>query len=110
MTANDFTNNTAEFFFVSDLKIVFTNLVTKSFKTVQGKLRRKFNFYDYPQKNQIYRWVHKFQATGSVNNFNKKAENPRSGRKLTTRCPNNVDVVRDSIGRIKKSFLTGTRG
>ena len=30
----------------------------------------------YPQKSQIYDWVHKFQAIGPVNNFNKKAEIP----------------------------------
>ena len=41
----------------------------------------------------------------SVNNLNKKAENPRCNRKLTARCPDNVNAVRDSIGRsLKKSF------
>ena len=57
-----------------------TYLETKSFKTVQAKFRKKFN--DYPQKNQIYRSAHKFQATGSINNFknNKKAENLWSGK------------------------------
>ena len=46
-----------------------------------------------------------FQATGSVNNLNKKAENPRSGRKLTARCPDNVDAVRDFFGRSLKKSL-----
>ena len=41
----------------------------------------------------------------SVNNFNKKGENPISSRKLTARYPDNVDAVRDSIRRSpKKSF------
>ena len=35
--------------------------------------------------------------TGSVNNLNKKIENSRSDRKLTARCPDNVDVVTDSF-------------
>ena len=53
-----------------------TYLETNSFKAVQPKFRRKFNFKNYPQKRQIYRWVLKFQATGSVNNLNKKEEIP----------------------------------
>ena len=69
------------------------------------KFRRQFNFSNYPQKSQIYRWVHKFQATASVNNLNKMVENPRSDWKLTAKCPDNVDAVRDSVGRNpKKSF------
>ena len=67
---------------------------------MQAKFRRKFNLNNYPQISQIYGWVHKFQATGSVNNLNKKAENPRSGRKLTARSSDNVnDAVRDSVRR-----------
>ena len=58
---------------------VTTCLKTKSFKTVQAKFRRKFN--NYPQKSQIYRWIHKFLTTESVNNLNKKVENPRFERK-----------------------------
>ena len=38
--------------------------------------------------------VHKFQAIGLVNNLNKKAENPRSGRKSSARCSDNVDAVK----------------
>ena len=80
-------------------------LATKSFKTVQAKFRRKFNFNNYPQKSQIYRWAHKFQATGSLNNLNKKGETPRSGRKLTARSPDHVDAVRDSVGRSPKKSI-----
>ena len=125
VTAHNSTNNNVVFFFVSDLKIVYYNnywssmtmpwireenilrlyLETKSFKTEQAKFRRKSNFNNYPQKSQIYLWVYKYQATGSENNLKKKAENPRSGRKLTARCPGNVDAVRDSVGRSPKDSL-----
>ena len=50
---------------------VASYLKKKSFKTVQVKFCTKFNFKDYLQKNQIYRWVDKFQATGSVNKMKK---------------------------------------
>ena len=64
------------------------------------------NFNNYSKaKRQIYRWVYKFQAKESVNKLNKKAENPRSVRKLTARCPENVDAVRDSVGRSPKKSL-----
>ena len=62
---------------------VTTYLEAKSFKTVLAKFCWMFHFTNYPQKSQIYRWLHKFQAAGSVNNLKRKAENPRSGRKLT---------------------------
>ena len=55
----------------------------KSFKIVQAKFRRKFNFDNYLQKSPNYHWLLKFQSTGLVNNLNKKTENSRSGRKLT---------------------------
>ena len=57
------------------------------------------------QKSQIYRWVYKIQTTRLVNNLNKIAENPKSGRKLTARCPDNVDAVKDSVGRNPKKSL-----
>ena len=67
-------------------------------KLCKAKFRRKFNFNSYPQ---IYRWVNKFQAIGSVNNLNKKAKNLRSGRKLNARCLDNVDAVFHVHCRIK---------
>ena len=82
-----------------------SSLERKSFKTEQALFRRMFNLNNYPRKSQIYHWIHKFQATSFVNNLNKKAENFRSGRKPTARCPENVDAVRDSVGRSpKKSY------
>ena len=79
-----------------------TYVETKSFKTVSGKFRRKFNFNSYPLKSQIYCWVLKFQSNGSVDNLYQKAENLRSSRKLTARCPDNMDAVRDSVGKSPK--------
>ena len=62
-------------------------------------------FYYYPRKIQIYRWVHNFQTIGSVNSHSKKVENPKSGRKLTARYPDNVDAVSVSVGKSpNKSF------
>ena len=88
-----------------DIFCVGTHLETKSFKIVSAKFCRKFNFNNYPRKSQIYRWVHKFQTTGSVNNLNKKADSSRYGRKLTARCPDNVDAVWDSVRRSSKKSL-----
>ena len=68
------------------------------------KILQKVELNNNPQKRQFYRWVHKFPATGSIKNVYKKAVNPRSGRMLT-RCPNNVDGVRDSVGRSPKKSL-----
>ena len=70
MIANNSTTNNVVFFFVSDLKIVYDKnykssitmpwtreekifciavyLETKSFKTVQAKFCRKFNFKNFP--------------------------------------------------------------
>ena len=81
---------------------VSTHFETKSFKTEQTKFRRKFKLKNHPQKSQIYRWVQKFHVLGSVNNLKNKAENPRSGWKLTERCPDNVG---DSVGRSPKKSL-----
>ena len=38
-------------------------------------------------------------------NLKKKAENPISGRKLTARYPDNVDAMKDFIGRSPKKSL-----
>ena len=77
-------------------------LETKSFKSGQANLCWKFNFNNYSQKSHIYCWVHKFQVKGSVNIINWKLRNPRSARKLTARCPENVDAVRGFVGRSQK--------
>ena len=80
-------------------------LERKLFKIVPAKFRRRFSINNYPQKNQIYRWVHKFQVSESVNNLNKKVEKNRLVRKLTSRCPDNEDAVKDSVGKNPKKSL-----
>ena len=49
----------------------------KIIQNLQAKSCWEFNFNNFPQKTQIYRWIHKFQATGLIDNLNKKAENPQ---------------------------------
>ena len=80
---------------------VTTYFETKSFKNVQTKYRRQFNFNHYPDKKQIFRWVAKFKATGTVHNLNERVS-PSIGAKVTARTPENVDAVRDSVGRSPK--------
>ena len=45
------------------------------------------------------------KATESVNNLNKKIENTRSGKKLTAKCSDSVDAVRDSVEKNLKKTL-----
>ena len=84
-------------------KYFASQLILRQNLSKPAKFRRKFN--NYPPRGLIYCWVHKFQATGSVYNLHKKAENPRSGRKLTASCPDNVDAVRVSVGGSPKKSL-----
>ena len=70
---------------------------------MQAKFFRKFNLTIIPRKSKSS--LGKFQATGSVNNLKKKAVNPRSGWKLSARGNDNVDAVRDSVGRSPKKSL-----
>ena len=67
--------------------------------------RQNFNFNNHPLKSQIYKWTHKFWATGSVNNLSKKTETPRSGRKLSARTPVNLNAVRESVGKSSKKSI-----
>lgn len=82
-----------------------TYFQTKSFKSVQAKFRRKFNFNRYPNKTQIYRWAKKFRIKGTVHNLNTKAEKTQNGRHLSVRVARNVDAVRDSVGRSPKKSI-----
>ena len=58
---------------------VTSYLKTISFKTVQAKFCRKFNFNNYPKKSKIYRWVHIFQATRTVTTSTRKQKIPDLG-------------------------------
>ena len=84
---------------------VTTYIETKSYKTVQTRFRRKFNFNTSPGKSQIFLWHRNFQIYGTVNKRSKKLENPSSGRKLSARSADNVEASRVSVGQsLKKSI------
>ena len=80
-------------------------LETKSLKTVQARYRRRFNFNNFPPKFQITCCVKKFKDTGTLIKSTKKGQKSTSGIKLTARSPENVDAVRDSVGRSPKKPL-----
>ena len=104
---NHYTTRTSPQCLGQETKSIFHHYLLRD-KIVQNcssKFRWQFNFNNYPKKRQIYRLIDKFQAEFSLNNFNKKAKNPISGRKLTARCPDNVDAVRDSVGKSLKKSL-----
>ena len=67
-------------------------LEMKSFKTVQARFHCKFDLAIIPRKAKFI-----IEYTRSIDNFNKKAENPRSSRKLTARSPDNVDAVSEGV-------------
>ena len=71
---------------------VTTYIETKSFKAVQTRFRKKFNFNIYPEKSQIFLRYCNFQTYGIVNKRSKKSENPSSGRKLNARLAGNVEA------------------
>ena len=81
---------------------VILYLVMKSLKTVQVRYCRRFNFNNFPRKFHITRWVKKFKDTGTLIKSTKKGQKSTSGRKLTARSPENIDAVRDSVGRSPK--------
>ena len=123
VTVNNSTTNNV-FIFVSDLKIVYyihylsliimpftqkekifciSYLETKSFITMPANFFMKFD--NYSQKAKFIVGSTNFKPQVSVNNLNKKTKNPRSCRKLTARRPNNLDVVRDSVGMNVMKYL-----
>ncbi|XP_076039237.1 uncharacterized protein LOC143024328 [Oratosquilla oratoria] len=55
---------------------VKTYYKTKSFKTVQAKHRRLFNFNYYPNKSKISKWVRNFETYGSVEDRRKARKSP----------------------------------
>ena len=70
-----------------------------------SKLQAKFRNLTIIPKKPNLSLVTYISRSRSVNNLDKKAENLRSGRKLTTRCPDYVDKVRDSVGKSPKNSL-----
>ena len=53
---------------------------------------------NFPHNCQITRFIKKFKDTGKLIKSTKKGQKWTSGRKLTSRSPENVDAVRDSVG------------
>ena len=69
------------------------------------RYHRRFNFNNCPRKFQINCWIKKFKDTGTLTKSTKKGQKSTSGRKLTARSPENVNTVRDSVGRSPKKSL-----
>ena len=84
---------------------VTTYIETKSYKVVQTRFRRKFNFNTFSEKSQIFLWYHNFQTYETVDKRSKKTENPSSGRKLSARSAGNVQASRVSVGRSPKKSI-----
>ena len=78
---------------------------TKSYKVVQTRFQKKFNFNTFPGKSQISCGIitFKIQTYGTANKRSKKTENPSSRSKLSARSADNVQASRVSVGRSPKS-------
>ena len=80
-----------------------TYLETKSFKTVLAKFCRKFNLI-IPRKPNLSLGTQ--ISSPKVSKLpQREGKNFWSGRKLNARYPDNVDAVRDSVGRSPKKSL-----
>ena len=113
VTANKSSNNNVEFYFVSDLRIVHYNNY-KSTITIQWTRAEKYFVSLIWRQHHSKQCNQNFAGTLTIlyrkarviiwyTNFKQQAKNPRS--QLTARCPDNVDVVRDSIGTSPKKSL-----
>jgi len=78
---------------------VTTYIQTKSYETVQTRIRRNFNFNTYPGKSQTFLCYRNFQNYETLSKRSKKSEMPSSGRKLSARSADNVEASRVSVGR-----------
>ena len=88
------------FFFVE------TYFETKSFCAVQRGFRRKFQCRHYPDKRFIYRSTQKFREHGTVLNLNARGKRDTySGRPKSARSQENIDAIRDSLGRSPRKSL-----
>ena len=87
---------------------VETYFETKSFCAIQRRFRRKFQCRHYPGKRLIHRWAQKFREHGTVLNLNgKDKRDTYSGRPKSARSQENIDAIRDSIGRSPIKSLRG---
>lgn len=66
---------------------------TKSYNEVREAFARRFPNRNAPSKKTIYKNVLKYQQNGTSLNLNKG----RSGRRVTARTPENIQLVRDAL-------------
>ena len=71
----------------------------KSIHAAQLQFKGRFGCRESPVHSMVYRWVNKFRTHGTVHNLNRKDTNRQShsGRPKSSRTPQNVAAVRDSI-------------
>lgn len=84
---------------------VMKKIETKSYKLTIAKFRGQYNKNKTPTKTDIYRWIKKFEANGTINDMRQKPPAVTVGSKPTARSPENIAVVRDSVGRSPKKSL-----
>ena len=65
-------------------------------------------FNNYLQKSQIDRWVHKFQATGSVNNLNKKAEKSQIWQEVDCKMSWRYEFCESFCRKVSEKFSPKT--
>ena len=79
---------------------------TKSFCAIQGRFRQKFQCRHYPDKRLIHRWAQEFREHGTVLNLNANGKTDTySGRPKSARSQENIDAIRDSVGRSPRKSL-----
>ena len=66
---------------------------TKSYNEVREAFARRFPNRNAPPKKTIYKNVLKYQQNGTSLNLNKG----RSGRRVSVRTPDNIQLVRDAL-------------
>jgi len=71
----------------------------RSIHAAQLQFKERFGCREFPVHSMIYRWVNKFRAHGTVHSPNRKDTHRQShsGRPKSSRTPNNVAAVRDSV-------------
>jgi hypothetical protein len=83
---------------------VKTYYEAKSFKIVQARYNRKFNFNTFPIKSQIFKLFKNFKAYGTCEDRRATGYSP-CGSSITIRTPENVTRVQESVGRIPTTSL-----
>ena len=85
---------------------VETYFENKSFCAVQRRFRQKFQCRHYPDKSLVHRWAQKFREHGTALNLNVKGKRDTySGQPKSARSQENIDAIRDSIGRSPRKSL-----